>query len=185
MPYPRSRLLALAGLGLLAGCATGSYSINMPISGGQTVPLELTTTGMLHGENDDFRIDAAVYQFDPKVKNGTYLFAFLVKKRGAPRSVKVDDVTDDEPKNLYQTDQIKVQDGHWKQRTESFVPDQQNLKWIFEIENSIRVYRFTIVTADGRTDVLYEGCNYMGFVKELIRKSLAENAAAAPPAATP
>ena len=172
MPNPRLRLPFIAGLGLLAGCTTGSFWVNVPISGGDTVPLELDQGGIVHAESEDFKIDSAVMQFDPKTKTATYLFEFEVKHGAAPRSVKVEDISDEAPAILYQTDSISLDDGHWKTRTASFVPDQQNSRWLYQIENTIRVCRFTIVAADGRTEVLNEGCNYYAFVKDLIRQNL-------------
>ena len=169
MPNPRLRLLLLAGLGLLAGCATGSYWINVPISGGDNVPLELIPGGMVNAENDDFKVDAAVYQFDPKTSKGSYYFEFEVKRGAAPQRVKVEDVSDDAPVTLFQTDKVKLQEGHWSVRTESYTPDPQNMKWLYQIESSVRVCRFTIVTADGRSVVMYEGCNYPAFLKDLVR----------------
>jgi hypothetical protein len=186
MPNPRLPLLFVVGLCLLSGCTTGSYWVNVPVSGGDTVPLELIPGGVRNAENDDFKIDAAVMQFDPKVKSATYLLAFEVKRGAAPRSVKVEDISDEAPATLFQTDQVKLEKDLWKVRTASFVPDQQNSKWIYQIENTIRVCRFTIVTADGRSEVLNQGCNYYPFIKDMIRQSLEPaKAGATAPAAAP
>jgi hypothetical protein len=173
MPNPRLRLPLIAGLSLLAGCTTGSFWVNVPISGGDTVPLELIQGGIVHAENEDFKVDSAVMQFDPKTKSATYVFEFEVKHGAAPRSVKVEDISDEAPVTLYQADTVKLENGHWKVRGASFVPDRQNSKWLYQIENTIRVCRFTIVTGDGRTEVLNEGCNYYAFIKDLIRQNLA------------
>ena len=182
MPKPRLRLPFIAALGLLAGCTTGSFWVNVPISGGETVPLELTRGGIVHAENEDFKADAAVMQFDPKTKSATYFFEFEVKHGAAPRSVKVEDISDETPLTLFQADPVKLENGHWKARTASFAPDQQNSKWLYQIENTIRVCRFTIVTADGRSEVLNEGCNYYAFVKDLIRQNMAPAKTDAAPA---
>lgn len=186
MPNPRLPLLFFASLCLLGGCTTGSYWVNIPVSGGDTVPLEVIPGGVRSAESEDFKIDAAVMQYDPKVKSATYILAFQVKRGGVPKSVKVEDISDDTPVTLCQTDHVTLSKDLWKFRTAPFVPDQQNAKWVFQIENTIRVCRFTIVTSDGRTEVLNQGCNYYPLIKDLIRQDLAPakaDAAAAPAAA--
>jgi len=182
MPNPRFRTSLLV-FALLAGCGTGTYSITMPISGGDTVPLELNHGGIAPAENDDFKINAARLAFDPRSKTANFDFGFTVKRGTAPLRVVVDDVSDDAPATLYQTDKVTLDNGNWKVKMPSFTPDQKNTKWLFEIESSIRVYRFTFVTPDGRSEIMYQGFNYPAFLKELIRQQLNPNPSATPAAA--
>ena len=136
---------------------------------------------MAQAENDDFKVEIAVLQFNSATKQADYAFGIHVKRGGPPRSVKVDDVSDEEPSRLLETDHVSLDHGHWKAQSEPFVPDAQNAKWLFEIDKSIRVYRFTVVTSDGRSDVLYQGCPYTVGIKEYLRKQLPDQ----PPAPVP
>ena len=62
--------------------------------------------------------------------------------------------------------------GLWSGQTGHFPVDENTAKWLFELENSIRVYRFTILTARRHTWVLYEGASYPGYAKTYIRQQL-------------
>ena len=160
-------------LGLLAGCATGTISIKMPISGGDIVPLELGKGGFVHAENDDFKIEKALIVLDGKTKQGTFSAEFLAKTGRTPQSVEVVDVSDDTPKPFTtDTHPTLNKDQKWTWQSDPFTPDPANAKWLFEIENSVRVYRFTIVTSDGRRLVMYEGASYPAFIKTYIRKQM-------------
>jgi hypothetical protein len=183
MPNPRARLLLLAGLGVLAGCvASGDFVVDVPVAGGDTVRLELGKTGMIPGENDDFKIGSALLVFDPGTKKGTYEFVFQAKRGVAPTHLKVDDVTDDAAVTLFQTDQVKLQNGIWSGKGKPFTPDEQNSRWLFQLETNIRVYRFTFTMPDGRSEIVYQGYNYPAFIKDLVRKTLALPAPGTPPA---
>jgi hypothetical protein len=186
MPNPRPHFLLLAGLSVLAGCiSSGDFVTNVPIAGGGTVALELGKSGMVPGENDDFKIEAALLTFDPATRKGTYKLGFEAKRGVAPLRVTVDDVTDDTPVTLFQTDKIQLQNGRWKGQGEDFTPDEQNSKWMFELETNIRVYRFTFAMPDGRSEIVYQGYNYPAFIKELVRITLALPPPKAAPAAAP
>ena len=184
MPNPRFCLLLLASLGALAGCiASGDFVVDEPIAGGGTVRLELGKSGMLPGENDDFKIGSALLVFDPTTKKGTYNFAFQAKRGVAPVGLKVDDVTDEAAVTLFQSDQVKLQNGIWAGKGRPFTPDEQNSRWLFQLETNIRVYRFTFTMPDGQNEIVYQGYNYPAFIKDLVRKTLEMPAPGAAPAA--
>jgi len=108
-----------------------------------------------------------------KEKNFTYLFSFQAKHDHAqtPRSVKVDDVTDDVAVNLVDDPHpVLNKESVWAKQVGPIDPDR--IPWLAEIENSVRIFRFTIVTADGRTLVLYQGASEPAVVKKYLRQEL-------------
>jgi hypothetical protein len=145
------RLLPLLSLGFLAGCG-GAVSLQIPISGATTASIDFAKGMPLHAENDDIRIEKALLDIDFKSKQAHYDFVFRQLNKGdQPTYVKVEDVTDDTSQTLVEDRQPVLKDERWSGRTPVMTPDESNAKWLFELENSIRVYRFTILTARGRT----------------------------------
>jgi len=114
----------------------------------------------LDGDGADFEGKKVWYQFTFRVKH---------EHVQTPRSVKVEDVTDDAPV-VWVTDEHPTlnANGVWLARIGPMDPDR--MPWLNEIKSSLRVYRFTIVTSDGRTHILYEGASYPARVKKFFRK---------------
>lgn len=170
-------LAALVTLGTVTGCVApgmGGLETKVSISGGESVPIFFDSHGIVHAENDDVYIASAALM--PKLNEGkkvTYQFAFQEKHHAVPRSVKVEDVTDDQAVTWVDDPHPTLDaKGNWEQILPAFEPDRSKVQWLYELETSIRVYRFTIVTADGRTLVMYEGANYPAYVKKFFRIQL-------------
>lgn len=168
----RSPLIPLLVLALFAGCAVGPTTFKFPISGGEMVPLSFAHGAVVPAENDDFKIETAQFEVSPGSKQGTYIFKFLSKKGAPPRSVRVEDVSDEAPVTWIEDTSPQLAAGHWHWQSGPVPPDRANLRWIFEIESCFRVYRFTIATADGRSLVMYEPCSYPDYVKTYFRQQL-------------
>jgi len=164
----------VALLALLSGCVApgmGGLSMNVTISGGETIRIDFDHGAIVHPENEDVQIITAILEPHLKEKNFTYLFSFQAKHGHAqtPRSVKVDDVTDDTPVSLVDDPYPAYnKESVWASRVGPF--DSDKIPWLVEIENSVRIFRFTIVTADGRTLVLYQGASYPAFIKKSLRQ---------------
>ena len=168
----RTRQIAFIGLAALAGCRVGPTTYKIPISGGQMASVVFDHDAVVPAENEDFKIELAQYEVDPKTKLGTYRFGFLAKKGTPPRSVKVDDVTDDDALTWIEDATPQLKNRHWRWVSQPVPPDRAHLHWLFELESCIRVYRFTLVTADGRTLEMYEACSYPDYIKTYFRQQL-------------
>ena len=170
---PSLRPVSLFALALLAGCSTGSLSLQIPIAGQQTVMIDFSGGNPVNAENGDVRVEKSNLILDSKTKQGSYVFAFLQKnRRDQPARVKVEDVTDDTAVTLVDDRTPRLADGHWQWKGEPMTFDATNAKWLFEIENSVRVYRFTIETANGNEWILYQAATYPAFVKTYLRQQL-------------
>ncbi len=151
----------------------GSLSLQIPIAGQKTVTIEFAKGNPVNAENDDVRIEKSNLILDAKTKQGRYVFSFLQKnKHDRPIRVKVEDVTDDTALLLTDDRAATLTDGHWQWQGEAMTFDAANAKWLFELENSIRIYRFTIETANGSEWILYEAASYPAFVKTYLRQEL-------------
>ena len=173
------RLILALWFGALSGCASSVVTVKLPISGGEYVPIQFSRGAALHAENDDLRVIDAVFQVDTASKQARYFAGIRVKGGQAPRNIKVEDVTDDQPVTFVEDDHPRLVNKEWKCTSDLFVPDLNTAAWLSQIEDSIRMYRFTIVMADGRTEVLYEAHAYPTFLKFMMRQQLGLEAAPA------
>ena len=144
----------------------GSLSLQIPIAGSQTVQVEFSKGNPVNAENDDFRVEKANLILDAKAKQGRYLFELVQKNRSErPGRIKVEDVTDDTAVTLADERHPILREARWRWEGEMMTFDPTNAKWLFELENSLRIYRFTIATAGGNEAVLYEAASYPANVK--------------------
>ena len=60
----------------------------------------------------------------------------------------------------------------WKQDTAPKTATDPRLGWLYHEGNSPRIYRFTIVTDDGRRLVMHQLTTYPVFIKVSLRKIL-------------
>ncbi len=144
------------------------------------VPLTFAKGGFVNAEDNDFKIEAAQFEVDPVTKRDTYIFKLISKTGAVPRSIRVEDVSDEAPVTWVEDAAPKLTDRRWVWRSDPVPADRANLRWVFEIESCFRVCRFTIVAADGRTVVLHQPCSYPDFVKAFFRQQLGLEQAPAP-----
>jgi hypothetical protein len=168
----------LPGIGLfaiviLAGCASGDVGMVCPISGGETVTIILTAKGPVPAENDDFKVVAAMITPNIEKKQFVYSFGLLAKNGKAPQHVTIEDVSEEKPELLVDDTGTKLDDKQiWKQDTAPKTSADPRLGWLYHEGNSPRIYRFTIVTDDGRRLVMHHLSNYPVFIKVSLRKIL-------------
>ena len=186
MGFMHPRLLALLIILPVAGCSigtsTGTVTLKMPISGGELVPIDFNRGNVVNSETDQIRIEKALFSGGKDLK-GSYIFGFFEKKGGIPRRVLVEDVTDDEP-TLWVDDRSPIlKNGHWEYACPAVAYEEKSLRWLREIDNSVRIYRFTVDQGDGPALVVYEAAIFPSVVKEFIKKQIDDSTAAAAKAA--
>jgi len=168
----------LPGIGMLAilvlaGCATGEVGMVCPISGGETVTIILTAQGPVPAENDDFKVVSSMITPNVEQKQFVYSFGLLAKKGGAPQHVTVEDVNEEKIELLLDDAGPKLNAKNiWKQDTPPKTAADPRLGWLYHEGNSCRIYRFTIVTDDGRRLVMHHLTVYPVFMKVRLREIL-------------
>ncbi len=162
---------------LLAGCiGESTHSYTTTIAGGEEVRVPLgDRSGPMLVSQGDIAIDVARFTFDPTDKTVFHLFAFTDKSGRPPRHVKVEDVTESEPVVLVDDAQPKLEKTLWRAVSEKMGVGDPRLKWVMTVDNAIMIYRFTIVTADGKTVKLYQGAACPAIAKFAIRRAFGEN----------
>ena len=66
----------------------------------------------------------------------------------------------------------KLNKGEWRGAVTNLDLKDRRLGWMTSLDDSVRVIRFTVVLADGRTSVLDQAVSYPGLYKAVIRKAL-------------
>jgi hypothetical protein len=157
----------------------GIYTREIDVVGGETVQVDFSRTGPVMAENDDVRIIiASIVPLDGHL---IQLFSFTEKRGKLPRSVKVEDATAESPETFVddqnpQFDPVarapKTNTPIWKWSSGPLDKIGWNSPWLHDPDETLRVYRFTIVTSDGRKLVMDQVTPYAAFVKTHILKEL-------------
>jgi hypothetical protein len=178
-------LLSLAVLGALAGCSVGNggdITLKIPIAGGGLAAIMFSNGSPVPAEDTRIRIEKSIFAQEGKSLTGRYVFGRYEKTGDVPRRITIDDVTetDEKPVNWVDDNHPQLKDGHWESRGRLIGFDDSAVRWMLELDPSIRIYRVTIVNGDGSTDVIYDAALYPAVLKEYFKKQV-DDAAAPPP----
>lgn len=170
-----SRLLVASALVLaLGGCATGTISMLATIAGGQTVRIPIGRKGVEPTEEDGVRVESAIFTLNAE-KKLTYVFELSEARKRVWQHVQVEDVSDAAPVVLVDDAQPELKNGHWRATSRPLGQSEPNLAWVATITNSVRVFRFTVTFADGKTLTLLQGEMFPDFIKAATRHEWGEN----------
>lgn len=161
--------LLIAGF---AGCAAQAPAVKLRIAGGEKIMVDLGRGGVIEGESKEVKVGVAGFMTNTQAKKGFYVFGLELKTMPALISMKVEDVTDDNVVLLVDDRSPKLAGRIWRWATPLQSPDEKTLRWIQEIDDSFRVYRFTIALSDGRQLVLHHAAFYPAFAKEHMKFEL-------------
>lgn len=172
---PRLAWLVLAGLLALTGCATGEYSMLVTVVGGEKVRVPLSRAGVVFTEEDGIRIESATILPTEDKKQVFLDFAFSDSRARALQKVTVEDIADDASVVLVEDAKPELVKGRWHAVTPSYSSAAERpIKWLLQLDKSVRVYRFTLVFADGRKVTLNQGTIFPDGLKVTIRHMLGE-----------
>jgi hypothetical protein len=173
---PLSRRLGFVLLLLpLAGCAvpmTSSNTYLVPIANGETMEMSIKNGGLALSEADGVHILQVALNPTADKKHIIYTFELSVKSGMVPTHITVEDITEN-PERIAADDAApKLVAGHWKLNTGELDPKDPMFEWLIQLDDSIRVYRFTVTLADGKQVVLKQPQMFPVFMKQLIRAML-------------
>lgn len=167
---------AALSAGWVAGCATGDYAYVTTIATGERIQIPLQKGSPVLASKGDVTIRHAALvprpNQDTEQKQLQYLFAFHYKGSVPLKSVFVEDVTDDHPIKMVEDSSPALVEQRWTATSRMFGPDEDALSWVAHLDNSMRVYRFTITRADGSKIVLDQGWLVPGWAKTVMRRAL-------------
>jgi hypothetical protein len=177
---PSRVLLTVALLALLVGGSSclmqPSVSVRITVADGSSMDVPLTevpppvTDGVVTIRN---------FQFAPwdmgkdKPKAIVFSFAMAFAAGSAPESIRVDDFTEEPILEIFTDPHGRVgKDGLYGGISKPFAPDDEHVKWIMNLDNNVRVYRFTVKLKDGTTHVLLRPIFVPAPMKDFIRNQL-------------
>ncbi|HVU25114.1 MAG TPA: hypothetical protein VHE13_13385 [Opitutus sp.] len=178
IPIPLCRpacRLALAGVLalVLAGCAT-EIKYTTTTSDGRRLTFRMINGVPEHPSEAGLRTDTPKLDPNPKDKTLIYLLRFFVAKGESLGSVKVEDVSDETPFVLVEDAHPEIKNGEWRGVSRAYKLEDPEMRWVGYLDQSFRVYRFTVTLGDGRTVVLHEGVMIPGFGKAMLRRVLGD-----------
>jgi len=165
-------LLPALMLLFLSGCTTQAPIARVRISGGERITIDLKQGGVVGAENNAIKVRIGGLVANAKDKQATFVFALEFKAGDAPRSIKIEDVTDEKAQVFVEDLAPKLVDRIWNWGSAPMAADADVLKWVREIDDSFRVCRFTVILADGRRLCQYQSSFYSAFNKARLRKQL-------------
>lgn len=170
-------LAAVTALGaLLTGCdtpfAVSNTTILVPIAGGEKVEVTYGRAGPVMVLKNGVQIETSILDLSKDKKHLVYVFKFLVKNGATPRRVLVADLTDDPAELIVDDHAPQLTNGHWvAERVDRDPRGDPTLAWLGTVDDSMRIYRFTVTLADGTVVVLDQPVSYPGYLKGAIRKA--------------
>jgi hypothetical protein len=155
----------------LTGCASSPSSLSVPIAGGQTVRLERQGIGFKHAENDRIIVTEASLEV-VNLDGENYLrwnFAITPKQATTLNMIRIEDVSDSTPLIMVNDVAPQLEAGKWTETAGLMDVSGPSVRWLFQTNESVRVFRITINEMDGQSATLYQGVKYTPASKEAIR----------------
>jgi hypothetical protein len=173
----RARVWLAAALlaSVWAGCATGEYTYVTTTSYGDKLRIPLIKGAPERAAKDGIRIEVATLlpSRDATKKGVFYAFSLVDESGVVPKSVKIEDVSDDRPIVVHEDLQPTVQAGNrWVNSPRMLQAGDPAIGWTQYVGEAFRVFRFTITRPDGREIVLHQGLTVPAWMKLSMRKTL-------------
>ena len=172
--------LTVALLALLVGGSSclmqPSVSVRITVADGTSMDVPLTevpppvTDGVITIRN---------FQFAPwdmgkdKPKAIAFSFALGFAAGSAAESIRVEDFTEEPILEIFSDSSVRMgKDGLYAGVSKPFAPQDEHVKWIMNLDNNVRVYRFTVKLKDGTTHILFRPILVPAPMKDFIRNQL-------------
>ena len=170
--------LAAALLGL-AGCVVRpDVSIRVTTADNKVVDLALTTAPVpvTDGVVTVQSLQVLPWEVDKAVgKAKTLAFTFVVQFQAGsvPARISIEDVTEAPILPIYEDKDPKVLKGNlWGAASSPVNAHDEHINWLLTLDNSVRVYRFTVKLKDGSTHVVYKPIYLSAQMKNYIRSMI-------------
>lgn len=173
----RARVWLAAALlaSMWAGCATGEYTYIKTTSYGDKLRIPLVRGMPEKAKKDGIQIIAAVLMpsREREKKEAFYIFTFADESGVVPKSVKIEDVSDERPMVVLEDLEPAYLEGKvWTSKPKMLTANDPEIGWTQYVGETFRVFRFTITKPDGREIVLHQGMQVPAWMKLSMRKTL-------------
>ena len=175
-----SRLAALTALAgalalAFAGCASPEALGKFKISGGREVTFSFGPKGAEPGRANGYEVRAAALLPAAETKDVFYQFALTAPAGANVKRVQVEDVSEEAAAFPLVDDPAPALTGdRWQANSATLAADNPHLAWVYTIQTSMRIYRFTVTDAAGNRTEMLHVVGYPDFVKSVVRKKWGE-----------
>jgi hypothetical protein len=156
----------------LTSCTSSPSRLSVPIAGGQAVPLERQGTQFKQAENDRIIITQASLQA-VNLDGKNYLrWNFVITPKQTTttlNTIRIEDVSDSAALIMVHDVAPQLDGGKWTETAGLMDVSGPSVRWLFQPNESVRVFRVTVNEMDGQSAVLYQGVQYTPAAKEAIR----------------
>ncbi|MEO7599016.1 MAG: hypothetical protein ABIV50_08795 [Opitutus sp.] len=162
--------LALVGL----GCATGDYAYVTTTASGERIQIPLKGGSPERAKKGNLTVMHAALIPSPTrdKKELLYLFGLQDSSAVPPSEIRVEDVTEDHAILMVEEKNPKFSKNLWSSTSKLFSGTDPEMNWVSHLDNSMRVFRFTVTGADGTKTVLNQGWMVPGWAKVPMRTAL-------------
>jgi len=159
------KFLSVVCLLALASCASPGPSARVTLADGRKLIVNLQDGRIAGEESKHMSVQTARFMYNVQQKQGKYVFVLYFPDGSVPTSIKIEDITGSKPEIMVQDQKPVLKDRIWFTGCPSLSLDDPSLKWMHDIDDSFRIYRFTVVLQDGTEIVLHQASVYPGFAK--------------------
>lgn len=141
----------------LSGCASSSHSRGGEFKPSQNDRVTVTSAGL-----QTVNLDGNYYV--------RWTFSIQPKQPIQFRSIRVEDVSGPQPVLMINDVAPQLKDGKWAGSGGMIELTPTGLPWLFDEQESVRVFQITITEMDGRTYELQQSVPYSKGAKAAVRK---------------
>lgn len=160
----KSRLIVLCLL-VCAACTAPGPQARIRISGGEKVVVFLKSGKVEGSESKLVKVGIARLMVSPEKKNALYQFGLEFTEGALPASISVEDVSDAKPVLLVTDLKPELAKGRWAKVSDVVDIESESMKWLHDIDDSFRVYRFNVTLQNGQKITLLNAAMYLSYFK--------------------
>lgn len=162
---------ALISLVLLASCAPRATTVSFAVAGGQRIRFEKVGSSFGRAEDSRFVItESGLTTYREGGRN--YLrwqFGFRVKEPLKLQSVVVEEVSGTQPVLILKDLAPEVAGIEWTKHSGLTPAEPGTAPWFFDPGSTLRIFRFSIIAADGQRSTLYQAAMFDKKAKDALR----------------
>jgi hypothetical protein len=169
-----SPILLLVSL-FLAGCAAPEVIRLITITGGKPVQFSFGPNGAAPGRANGYEVRLATVLPAKDPKEIYYQFAFTAPAGAVLKRVQIEDVSEEAAAFPLVDDAApKLNGNRWQADSATLQAGDARLAWVYTIQTTMRVYRFTLTDAAGTRTEMLQVVGYPDFLKSAIRMKWGE-----------
>ena len=167
----------------LTGCAHREVEEQVTFSGNRTMTFKRIGTQFVNAENDRFVVtEAGLTTYRTNGKNFVrWQFSIRPKQPTQLASVEVEDVTGSRPYLVVLDREPKIEELAWTQRGSLLRATSTVVPWLFDPNETTRVFRITVSESDGTRSTVYQATIYTANAKKKFRMLMGPELQEPPP----